>query len=106
MSPEAHSLHLTISIPVPTYYFPPPLISACSGLVMDGTLSLTRKNFTDLEPLAQHISGPLQSTVPDMESSSWYKNMFLVKMELMKKGPLVLTTQTLAADAADTDIAK
>ena len=89
-----------------TYYFPPPLISACSGLVTDGNLALTRKNFTDVEPLAQHVSGQLQHTVPDMESDSWYTNTFLAKMETMVKGPLVLTTQTLAADAADTNIAK
>ena len=90
-----------------TYYFPPPLISACtSGLVTDGSLSLTRKNFMDLEPLAQHVSGQLQTTVPDMKSNSWYTNTFLAKMKTMQKGPLVLTKQTLAANAADTTIAK
>jgi chitin synthase len=52
-----------------TYYFPPPLVSGCSGLVKDGTLTLTRKNFMDIEPLAQHVSGQLQTTVPDMKSS-------------------------------------
>ena len=71
-----------------------------------GTLTLTRKNFTDLKPLAQHVSGQLQTTVPDMMSDNWYKDTFLAKMQTMKKGPLVFTTQTLAADAADTDIAK
>ena len=89
-----------------TYYFPPPLISACSGLVTDGSLSLTRKNFTNIEPLAQHVSGQLQTTVPDMKSNSWYTNTFLAKMRTMQKGPLVLTKQTLAVDAADTTIAK
>ena len=90
-----------------TYYFPSPLISACtSGLVTDGSLLLTRKNFMDLEPLAQHVSGQLQTTVPDMKSNSWYTNTFLAKMKTMQKGPLVLTKQTLAANAADTTIAK
>ena len=89
-----------------TYYFPPPLVSACSGLVTDGTLTLTRKNFTDTEPVAQHISGQLQTTVPAMKSNSWYHDTFLTKMQTMMKGPLVLTTQTLAAEAADSTIAK
>ena len=89
-----------------TYYFPPPLVSACSGLVMSGTLTLMWKNFTDLELLMQHVSGQLQTMVPDMKNDSWYTNMFLAKMKTMQKGPLVLTTQTLAADTADTDIVK
>ena len=89
-----------------TYYFPPLLISACSGLVRDDLYTLTWKNFMDVEPLVQHVSGQLQPMVPDMKSDSWYKNTFLTKMQTMRKGPLVLTTQTLAADAADTDITK
>lgn len=78
----------------------------------DRTLFLTRKNFTILEPLAQHPgpSGQLQTTVPDiMMSDNWYKNTFLTKMQIMEKGPLVFTKDTLAADsdaAADTSIAK
>ena len=89
-----------------TYYFPPPLVSACSGLVTDGSLVLTRKNATIVEPLAQHVSGQTQTTVPDMKSNSWYTNTFLAKMRTMQKGPLVLTKQSLATDAADTSIAK
>jgi chitin synthase len=89
-----------------TYYFPPPLISACSGLVTNGMLFLKPKNFTHLEPLAKHLSGPLQTTVPDMESVNWYNDTFLAKMEAFQKGPLVLTKQTLPASAADTSIAK
>ena len=89
-----------------TYYFPPPLVSGCSGLVTDNTLSLTRKNFTDLEPLAQHVSGKLQTQAPDMESENWYKDTFLTKMQTMRKGPLVYTKGTIAAEVADTDIAK
>jgi hypothetical protein len=41
---------------------PPPLVSACGGLVTDGTIALTPKNFTVLEPLAKHVSGQLQTT--------------------------------------------
>ena len=89
-----------------TYYFPPPLVSGCNGLVTDDTLFLTQKNFTDVEPLARHVSGALQTQAPDMESENWYKGTFFPKMQTMKKGPLVLTKGTIAADAADTDIAK
>jgi chitin synthase len=89
-----------------SYYFPPALTAACSGLVTDTTLSLTYKNFTDLEPVAIHLSGALQTTVPDMENANWYTDTFLAKMKTMQKGPLVLTSQTLAAQAADTSIAK
>jgi chitin synthase len=89
-----------------TYYFAPPLVSACSGLVTDDMLAITPKNFPVVEPLAEHVSGPLQQTVPDMESKTWYQDTFLTKMKTMEKGPLVLTTGTLAAQAADTNIAK
>jgi chitin synthase len=77
-----------------TSYFPPSLVSACSGLVTDGTLTLTRKNFTNEEPQAQRISGQLQTTVPDMMGDNWYKDTFLTKMQTMKKGTLVIMKQT------------
>ena len=89
-----------------SYYFPPPLVSACSGLVKDGTLFLTAKNATLLEPLAVHKSGQLQTTVPDLENVNWYQDTFLPKMRTMQKGPLVLTKQTLASEAADDTLSK
>jgi hypothetical protein len=56
-------------------------VSACSGLVTDEKLALTRKKFTDLEPLAQYVSGQLQTTVPDMMSDNWYRDTFLAKLK-------------------------
>ena len=50
--------------------------------------------------------GPITTAASDMKSISWYTNTFLLKMKSMKKSPLVFTKQTLAADAADTIIAK
>ena len=45
-----------------TYYFPPPLVLGCSGLVTDDILSLTRQNWTDVAPLMHHVGGKLQTT--------------------------------------------
>ena len=89
-----------------TYYFPPPLVAGCSGLVTDANLFLTPKNFTELEPLAMHVSGKLQTQAPDMETNSWYPDTFMAKMKTMRKGPLVLTKGYIASAAADTDTAK
>ncbi|KAF8804044.1 hypothetical protein BYT27DRAFT_7259492 [Phlegmacium glaucopus] len=69
---------------------------------MDDTSALTPKNFADVEPLARHVSGKLQMQAPDMESENWG----LPKMQTMRKGPLVLSKGSIAAGAADTDIAK
>jgi len=89
-----------------TYYFPPPLVSGCSGLVRDNTLFLTPKNFTITEPLAKHVSGKLQTQASGMQSENWHKDTFLKKMQTMRKGPLVLTKGSIASAAADTNIAK
>jgi hypothetical protein len=60
--------------------------------VKDGTrfLFFDAEEFTDLEPLAQHVSGQLQTMVPDMKSDDWYKNTSLAKMHTMQKGPSML----------------
>jgi chitin synthase len=89
-----------------TYWFPPPLFAGCAGLVTDGTTSLTRQNWTDIAPLAHHVSGRLQTEVPDMESNDWYGNVFFPKMQTMKKGPLVIERKSVAAQAADDSINK
>ncbi|KAF8868757.1 chitin synthase [Gymnopilus junonius] len=84
-----------------TYYFPPPLVLGCAGLVTDPTLSLTRQNWTDIAPLAHHVSGALQTEVPDMEKTDWYSTVFFPKMQTFKKGPLVYTRKSVAIAAAD-----
>ena len=89
-----------------TYWFPPPLVAGCAGLVTDGTLSLTRQNITDIAPLAHHVSGQLQTQAPDMESNDWYRTVFFPKMQTMRKGPLVIERKSVAAQAADSSINK
>ncbi|KAF9477858.1 chitin synthase [Pholiota conissans] len=89
-----------------TYYFPPPLVLGCAGLVTDDTISLTRQNWTDFAPLAHHDSGRLQTVSPALEQSDWYSKVFFPKMKTMKKGPLVFTRQNIAAQAADPDVNK
>ncbi|KAF8887281.1 chitin synthase-domain-containing protein [Gymnopilus junonius] len=73
-----------------TYYFPPPLVLGCAGL-----------NWTDIAPLAHHVSGALQTEVPDMEKTDWYSTVFFPKMQTFKKGPLVYTRKSVAIAAAD-----
>jgi chitin synthase len=89
-----------------TYWFPPPLVAGCAGLVTDSTLSLTRQNITDIAPLAHHVSGQLQTQAPAMKSNDWYRTVFFPKMQPMRKGPLVIERKSVAAQAADTNINK
>ncbi|KAJ7036551.1 glycosyltransferase family 2 protein [Mycena alexandri] len=90
-----------------TYYFPVPLILGCPTLVSDGSQMLTFKNFSDVEPTAVHVSGQLATESNSaLHQSNWYTNTFQAKMKNYYKGPLVYTSGTLKAYAADTDIAK
>jgi len=84
-----------------TYWFPPPLVAGCSGLVNDDQLSLTRQNWTDFAPLAHHTSGALQSTPSDLQNPDWYRDVFFPKMKTMRKGPLVYERKAVAAMATD-----
>lgn len=70
-------------------------------------MMLTFKNFSDVEPTAVHVSGQL-ATVSNsaLHQSNWYTNTFQAKMKNFYKGPLVYTSGTLKAYAADTGIAK
>ncbi|KAF7345448.1 Glycosyltransferase family 2 protein [Mycena venus] len=90
-----------------TYYFPVPLTLGCPTLVSDPSLVLTIKNFTESEPTAVHKSG--QAAVDSnskLHNNQWYTQTFLPKMKNYYKGPLVYTSGTLKAFAADTNIAK
>ncbi|KAF8967535.1 chitin synthase [Flammula alnicola] len=89
-----------------TYWFPPPLVLGCAGLVTDDNLFLTRENWTDVAPLAHHFSGKQQTLSPAMEQPDWYSKVFFPKMQTMKKGPLVYTRQNIAAQAADPNVNK
>jgi chitin synthase len=89
-----------------TYYFPVPLTLGCPGLVTDNTLALTYKNFTVLAPTAIHTSGVLQQTSQKLRQQDWYTAVFQPKMKNYHKGALVWDRSTIAAQAADTNIAK
>ena len=89
-----------------TYYFPPPLVLGCAGLVTDDQLSLTRQNFTDVAPLAHHVSGALQTSITGLEPADWYGQTFFPKMKTMRKGPLVIKRKEVAVQAADENILK
>ncbi|KAJ7498041.1 glycosyltransferase family 2 protein [Mycena galericulata] len=90
-----------------TYYFPVPLTLGCPTLVTDPTLQLAIKNFTDTEPTAIHTSGQLSAgQSAALKADDWYTATFQPKMKNYYKGPLVYTTSTLQAFAADTNIAK
>jgi chitin synthase len=89
-----------------TYYFPVPLTLGCPGLVSDPTLSLTPKNFTVLAPTGIHVSGALQQTSQALKQSDWYTAVFQPKMDNYHVGALVWESSDIAAQAADTSIAK
>ncbi|KAJ7114120.1 chitin synthase [Mycena epipterygia] len=90
-----------------TYYFPVPLVLGCPTLVTDGSLQLAFKNFSESEPTALHTSGQLQATSSSkLHNNNWYTATFQPKMKNYYKGPLVTTSGTLKAFAADTGIAK
>ncbi|KAJ7173470.1 glycosyltransferase family 2 protein [Mycena filopes] len=90
-----------------TYYFPVPLVLGCPTLVTDGSQLLTFKNFSDVEPTAVHVSGQLTTISGSaLHQSNWYTSTFQPKMKNYYKGPLVYTSDTLKAYAADTNIAK
>ncbi|KAJ6485567.1 glycosyltransferase family 2 protein [Mycena sanguinolenta] len=90
-----------------TYYFPVPLTLGCDQLVTDPSLQLTIKNITDPEPTASHASGQFaQSTTSALHNNDWYTSTFLPKIKQYYKGPLVYTSSSLRAQAADTGIAK
>ena len=90
-----------------TYYFPPPLSLACSGVVSDDTLQLQYKNFSPVSTSAIHYSGAQQSAQSTkLDNSDWYTANFLPKINDFHKGPLVIAKKDLLAQAQDTNIAK
>ncbi|RDB20078.1 Chitin synthase 8 [Hypsizygus marmoreus] len=89
-----------------TYYFPPPLVLGCPDLVTDNALSLTNKNATITVPGAVHVSGSLQPFSAKLKASDWYTQTFLKTMRNFRKGPLVWERKDIAAQAADSSIAK
>ncbi|PPQ66863.1 hypothetical protein CVT24_008571 [Panaeolus cyanescens] len=86
-----------------TPWFPPPLVSACSGLVTSDQAFLTPKNPVPFLPQAVHTSGALQSQGDKMKSPTWYQDVFFPKMKTMRKGPLVYSMKDIKATAETDD---
>ncbi|KAG5652272.1 hypothetical protein H0H81_005583 [Sphagnurus paluster] len=90
-----------------TQYFPVPLVLGCQDLVTDNTMALTHKvnNATIIQ--AMHVSGSLASGASaKLKQDNWYTNNFLPTMNNFRKGPLVIEKKSIAAQAADPDIAR
>ncbi|KAF6750973.1 glycosyltransferase family 2 protein [Ephemerocybe angulata] len=78
-----------------SYYFPPPLILACPGLVNSDQMELTYKNTSAVTvPLAMHTSGALQTQTTKMRNADWE----------YRKGPLVWSKSEIMGQAQDENI--
>ena len=85
-----------------SYYFPPPLSLACSGVTDDESLQLQRKNFTIISTTAIHTSGSLASDPnSELANENWYTETFLPKIDKFYKGNLVYTKQAIKEAAQD-----
>ncbi|EIW83186.1 glycosyltransferase family 2 protein [Coniophora puteana RWD-64-598 SS2] len=89
-----------------TYYFPPPLTLACSGLVIDTSVAITIKNSSSMTvPTAKHSSGaqaPTSNTA--LDNTDWYTATYLPKINQYYKGALVWEPSDISGQAADTNI--
>ncbi|RCH97275.1 hypothetical protein CU097_000436, partial [Rhizopus azygosporus] len=78
---------------------PPPLTTACQGLVTSSTVKIT-PNVTTVRASFIHYSGD-QNPIPTltkMSSPTWYWDYFLPTMSLYKKGQLVIPISGLYSD--------
>ncbi|KAJ2929721.1 hypothetical protein H1R20_g7360, partial [Candolleomyces eurysporus] len=90
-----------------TYYFPPPLVAACPGLVEEPTLELTRKNTSMVElRIAVHTSGTNYGSGPSerLRRQDWWSSIFIKEMAEFRKGPLVWDKKDILAQAEDENI--
>ncbi|KAI8330035.1 chitin synthase-domain-containing protein [Blakeslea trispora] len=81
--------------------FPPPLTTACSGLVNAPTVKLIANASIAPQTTFVHFSGDqaLVSTMSQMVNPYWFWETFLPKMQDLKKGTLVHSISDLKADA-------
>ncbi|KAI0076909.1 chitin synthase [Panus rudis PR-1116 ss-1] len=87
-----------------TYYFPPPLVLACPGLVNDPTQQLLYANFTPEIPQAVHVSGQLQSAQgTKLDQQDWYTSLFLKRIKEFHKGPMVWDKKDIWSRSHDDD---
>ncbi|TEB20895.1 hypothetical protein FA13DRAFT_1800569 [Coprinellus micaceus] len=88
-----------------TYYFQPPLVLACPGLVDDAQMALTIKNTSQLAiPYAVHTSGALQTQTTNLRQDNWYSEVFMKKMKEYRRGPLVWKKEEVYAQARSDEI--
>jgi chitin synthase len=84
-----------------TDYFPPPMESACPGLVTSDQLFLMRANFTPQVAYAVHTSGALQTTPgTKLNNANWYKDDLQAALLPRLKGDYVYT-KAQVSDLAD-----
>ncbi|KAH7916607.1 glycosyltransferase family 2 protein [Hygrophoropsis aurantiaca] len=89
-----------------TYYFTPPLVSACAGLVTDQTVKLTVKNTTNVVySNALHDSGYYANQASAaLKNANWYTQTYLPKIDQYLMGALVWETSDISSQANDQNI--
>ncbi|EGO00358.1 glycosyltransferase family 2 protein [Serpula lacrymans var. lacrymans S7.3] len=89
-----------------TYYFPPPLVLACSGLVTDATMEIAIKNTSDIYVTqAVHNSGKNALVATSaLANEDWYTATYLPKINQYYKGALVWEPSEISAQASDQTI--
>ncbi|KAL8788805.1 MAG: hypothetical protein Q9213_001476 [Squamulea squamosa] len=81
-------------------YFPPPLTTACRGLVSDDIVQLESNNSNSiLYRNAIHVSGPTYQPDPktELHNIRWYDTKFLPRMKEYYKGELVTERSNVTA---------
>lgn len=85
-----------------TNYFPVPLSLACPDLVSDGTLAIQYESWSPTIPTAMHTSGSAQSAQgTQLDNDDWYTARFLPKIKQYRKGPLVIESKKIKAEATN-----
>lgn len=89
-----------------TYYFPPPLQLACTGLVSNQYMYITIQNSSEmLYTEASHASGVNARYNPSaLDNTDWYTANFLPTINQYYKGALVWEPSEIFSQANDTTI--
>ncbi|KAI8379313.1 chitin synthase-domain-containing protein [Radiomyces spectabilis] len=79
--------------------FPPPLTTACAGLVTDPTVTITPNETLILGPFV-HFSGPqqLEKGLGKMQDANWITEYFEPTIRPFKKGDLVIRMKQIQDD--------
>lgn len=82
-----------------SWTIPPPLTTACAGLVTSSSVAIQPNASIDLGSFVHKSGDQLQVTsLTKMANQNWYWNYFLPDMKLYKKGTLVVKLDQLADD--------